>query len=1067
MRESFSGGTYDLAMQKQGDHAGDPSALAALGTTCFSADPSKAGLPRSNSWQRGILHPSRWSLVLTVGSVLIALLFGGWIFHVVENRLVAAAGESLAVAAVDIADKLDLQMVERYGDIQMLARSRVFQAGDATAMTEKLQWMADAYPVYEWIAVADATGRNIAATDPTSIGQDKQHDDWFRLARESGGVVAIEPRASEDAQGAIVAVLTAPIKGRSGEFLGVVTSRIALAVLEDCFARTVTALQAQWGSHVRIEYQFLHRMGEVIADSHLREEGVVNLRRMGLRSAGLFDSAPPGFVEERHLRRGVDVITGYAMTKGIEEIGAFRWGILVRVDRDDLVSPIRTTMTKIGLAGIGMVFPLVGVLLWSVRRLHESHTMAVEERERAKDAERRFLHLIESAPDAILITDGEGRIVLSNRQAERLFGFSADELAGRSIETLVPERFRERHRVHRARDVDKPTVRPMGSGLDLAGCRRDGTEFPVEISLSHTETSEGRFVIAVVRDVTQQKLAERELVSAKESAEAAARVKSDFLATMSHEIRTPMNGVIGMTDLLLDTKLTDEQREYAETVRHCGQHLLAIINDILDFSKGESGKLTLESIDFDLRAAIEEVIDVLAGKAADKGLNLACLFYADVPVMLRGDPGKLRQILFNFVGNAIKFTERGEVVITVKLVGFVGDDATVRFEVSDTGIGIDGETQKRLFQPFVQADSSTTRRYGGTGLGLAICKQLVELMGGRIGVESRIGEGSTFWFTVPFHPPSAVPSSSLDSAPASLRGRRLCIVDDHATNRRVIELYAEKWGVSWVSAENGHQALQLLRNAALCNQACDVAIIDSQMPGMSGLDLVKAIKADPLLASTRLVLLASRGQRGDAKLAREAGCEAYLTKPVRQAELRECLATVMNFSTRATAVAGHPEHRIVASEFVTRHTLAEVRRRAGPQILLAEDNVVNQKVAVRMLEKLGYRVDVVTNGREAIEAVSRVRYAVVLMDCQMPVMDGIQAAAEIRRQETPGVHLPIIAMTANVAVDDRAACLAAGMDDFLSKPVHAQTLAAVLARWCPASGCAGRTALATRGRREE
>jgi PAS domain S-box-containing protein len=1005
-------------------------------------------------------------MVLTAGCLLVALLVGGVVLRIVEDRLVAAAGESLALAAVDIAGKLDLQMAERYGDIQMLARSRSFQEGDTMAMAEHLRWMADTYAVYEWLAAVDARGRIIAATDEGRLGQSTEQQPWFRFVRDEGRVAATEPRPSEGLGGVIVASLTAPIKGPSGEFLGAVTEEISLAVLEDCIARTVTALQAQWGSTVRIEYQFLNREGEVIADSHLREEGTVNLKREGLPSAQLFDSAPPGFVEERHLRRQVEVVTGYAMTKGIEELGAFRWGILVRVDRDDLVSPIRATITKIGFAGGGMILPLVGVLLWSVRRQHQSYAVAAEERERARDAERKFQHLIESAPDAILITDGEGRIVLSNRQAERLFGFSSEELAGRPIEMVVPEQFRVRHRAHRASYATSPAIRSIRDGFDSVGRRRNGIEFPAEIRLSHAELSGGLFMITVIRDMTRQRRAERELLAAKESAEAAARAKSDFLATMSHEIRTPMNGVIGMTDLLLDTELTAEQREFAETIHNCGRHLLAIIDDILDFSKGEAGKLTLESIDFDLRATTEGVVDLLAERAADKGLNLACLFHADVPTALRGDPGKLRQILLNLIGNAIKFTGQGEVVVTVSLVRRTGNEALVRFEVSDTGVGIEAEAQRRLFQPFVQADSSTTRKYGGTGLGLAICKQLVRLMDGQIGVESQVGKGSTFWFTVRFQVSSAT-LPPFNTTATTLKGRRLCVVDDHATNRRVIELYAEKWGASCLSAEHGYQALQLLHDAARCNQVCDVAIIDSQMPGMSGLDLVKAVKADPLLASTRLVLMASRGRRGDARIARDAGCTAYLTKPVREAELQECLAAVMNSSAEAMTAAGRHDRHVSPSEFITRHRLAEARTQAGLRILVAEDNVVNQKVAVRMLEKMGYRVDVVANGREAIEAVSRVSYAIVLMDCQMPVMDGLQAAAEIRRQEAPGAHLPIIAMTANVAVDDRAACLAAGMDDFVSKPVQAQTLAAVLARWCPASGGAGRTALAFRRHREE
>ncbi|MCS6896657.1 MAG: response regulator [Nitrospira sp.] len=1061
MKEPFPGTEVDLAIQRK---MGYGSTLIQDGN-CLSTDFNKRGVPQSSSWIPWILSPSRWAVVLTIGSLLIAILLGGFILRIVEDRLVAAAGESLAVAAVDIAGKLDLQMAERYGDIQVLARSRIFQERDVAAMTEALRWTADVYPAYEWIAVLDVTGRIIAATNPASIGQERGDQHWFQSVRDAGRIMAIEPRASQDSDGAIVASLTAPIKGQAGEFLGVVTSRIALAILEDCFARTVTALQAQWGSNVRIEYQFIDQAGEIIADSPFREEGVVNLKKMGVPSARLFDSAPPGFVEERHLRRQVDVVTGFAMTKGIEEIGAFRWGVLVRVDRDDLVAPVRETVRTIGLVSIAMILPIAGVLLWSVRRMQKSREAAIEERERAQDAEHKFQYLIESAPDAILITDKDSRIVMVNRQAERLFGFTLDDLRGHPIELLVPERLRARHRTHHARQPMTLEGEPRSGEFDSVGRRRNGAEFPVEVRLSHAELSEGLFMIAIIRDMTRQRRAERELLAAKEAAEAAARAKSDFLATMSHEIRTPMNGVIGMTDLLLDTELTDEQREYAETVRNCGRHLLAIIDDILDFSKGEAGKLTLDVIDFDLRTATEEVVTLLAERAADKGLNLACLFHADVPVMLQGDPGKLRQILFNLVGNAIKFTERGEVVVTVKLVQHVGAEATVRFEVSDTGVGIDENTRDRQFQPFVQADSSTTRKYGGTGLGLAICRQLVKLMGGQIGVESQTGEGSTFWFTVPFRVRPGSPPP-LDMTETSLKGRRLCIVDDHATNRRVLELYAKKREISCLSAENGRQALQLLRDAALRHEACDVAIIDWEMPGMSGLDLARAIKADALLAPTRLILLASRGRRGDARLAHDAGCTAYLTKPIREVELHNCLAAVLSPSSRAITLTNRSGHHAPAADLITRHTLAEARTRAGLRVLLAEDNVVNQKVAVRIVEKQGFRVDVVTNGQEAVEAASRAAYAAILMDCQMPVMDGLQAAAEIRRRETSGIHVPIIAMTANVAVDDRAACLAAGMDDFLSKPVQAQTLAEVLARWCLTSDRAGQTVAAGRRRAE-
>ncbi len=670
------------------------------------------------------------------------------------------------------------------------------------------------------------------------------------------------------------------------------------------------------------------------------------------------------------------------------------------------------------------------------KRTEEAHRQAEQA---LLNAELRFRSLTQSSADAILSADDRGNILSWNSGAERMFGYREEELLGRPLTLIMPPQYRDAHSKGIVGRRASGDARVIGKTVELWGLKKDGTEFPLELSLSAWTTPDGELFGGIIRDITDWRRTAAELAQARDAALESTRLKSEFLANMSHEIRTPMNAIIGLSSLLLDTGLNAEQRDFAETVHHSAEALLVLANDILDFSKIEAGKLDLDIVDFDLRELVEECVQTNAERADRKGLDLACLIRDGVPLALRGDPVRIRQVLLNLVGNAIKFTEQGGVTVRVGVIAVHTDAATIHVEVVDTGIGVPPEARERIFNSFTQADGSMTRKYGGTGLGLAISKQLVDLMGGEIGFDSEPDKGSTFWFNVNL----TTQPTRTDAAASSrqeLRGMRVLIVDDNPINREILALFAGSWGMHADQAEDGRTALARLSSGAKEGRPFDIAILDFELPDMSGLALAHAISSDATTASVKLALMTSLSQRAHVQTARQHGIAGHFAKPVRQSQVFDCLTAVASSSVVPAATHSSIQPNVIPSVATADPILI------GP-ILVAEDNPVNQKVAIRQLEKLGYKADVAANGREVLEALARTRYPLVLMDVQMPEMDGFEATAEIRRREGSNHHTPIIAMTAHTMIGEREKCLQAGMDDYLGKPVKLDDLATVLRRW--------------------
>ncbi|MFH1113107.1 MAG: response regulator [Pseudomonadota bacterium] len=657
--------------------------------------------------------------------------------------------------------------------------------------------------------------------------------------------------------------------------------------------------------------------------------------------------------------------------------------------------------------------------------------------EAIKERDRQYHSLVENSFDGIMVTKGT-RIIFVNSQLCRMLGYAKEEMVGMDYWPLF--------------DMDSQDVvtqralagmhgeSELSSNHEVKLRRRDGSVFDAEVISRAIETQGSPGVQVWIKDITVRKQAEQALIEARNVAEQASRSKSEFLANMSHEIRTPMNGILGMTELALSTELTAEQREYLDAVKVSAGSLLGLIEDILDFSKIEAGKLDLMHTTFSLRDSLADTMTMLSSQAHKKGLELTYDIPFDVPDILVGDPGRLRQIFVNLVGNSIKFTQEGEVDITLELESETDEHAVLHFTVRDTGIGVSQEKQQKIFEAFEQADGSTTRKYGGTGLGLAITRRLVNMMGGRVWVESEQDKGSLFHFTVSFGLQPASSEVGLPEQAINLEGVSVLVVDDNTTNRRILEKTLLHWKMIPTVVAGGAAALEALQEAHKQRTPFRLMLTDCMMPEMDGFELIETINQDPGISTPTIIMLTSAGERGDASRCLSLGVAAYLLKPVGQSVLLLTIAKVLQ----------SPSETEERKALVTRHSIRESTKRL--RILLAEDNLVNRKLATKLLEKMGHCVSAAENGKKALEAMEQGGFDLVMMDVQMPVMDGFEAVKIIRnREQGTGTHVPIVAMTAHAMKGDRERCLEAGMDGYVSKPIDLQELYDAIEKLFPAT----------------
>jgi PAS domain S-box-containing protein len=993
--------------------------LIATGSVVITVLALLRGLVARDSSSAAARAAVRWSAArFAAGFLVLALLPLAGLAYVAVHQSEAAMRTEVrdrmevtaSVSAQYVREQLrSLEtLVSSYADRPALVAALQAPGGpDIAAVELHMQSLHAAYPQLSAAWVLDPEGDMLAIRPAAKsvMTRNFAYRGYFRGALDRDGAYVSEAYTRSAPPHERVISASRAVRTSNGRVVGVVSIGYRLGAIT-AFSKRLADVQG-------VRLTITDQAGHLLAGA-------------GSETAGL------PVAEDRRVTTALAGRSGTVEGPGEDgpSVSAFRpvegsgWAVVAEVSDDVAFAGQRRQSAQVIAAAVllGQML-LVGMIL-AVR----AHNRRREAEAVLSEREEHLRGVLEAAGDAYVSVDADGRVNGWNDAATTVFGHDRETALGADLADLViPPEARPAQRSHSdlVRVVVDGREPQPGRRFEVEAMHADGHRFPAEVTLWQSSTSGARSLNAFIRDVSERTRQQKEVAEARDAALEASRLKSEFVANMSHEVRTPMNGVLGMTSLLRSTSLDPVQRDYADTIASSAEALLTVIDDILNFSKIEAGRLEIEAVDFEVRRLVEEVSALMAPAAHGRETELVVHVDQGVPAAVCGDPHRLRQVLTNLVGNAVKYTERGEVVVSVEPGEL--DPSHVRIAVQDTGIGISPDQQGRLFEAFQQADASTTRRYGGTGLGLTISRQLVELMGGSLQVQSELGCGSTFFFELPLPAATSLPAAR--PVPSDLAGTRILVVDDNATNRKVLQQLLTSWSLRPTCAADPRGALVELHEAARDGRPYGLVLLDMHMPGKDGLELAAEVRADADLATTPLVMLTSSSEGPERTWAKSAGVDAYLVKPVREVPLYECQLDLLTECGRETPDTG------------LRAPAAAVGR-----VLVAEDNVVNQKVAIGMLTSLGYTVDVADDGRQAVDMAARGGYDVVLMDCQMPRLDGFAATQQIRASG-PAAGVPIIAVTASALETDRERCRAAGMDDFLSKPLHPDTLAATLTRW--------------------